>query len=103
MVRLGPAQASILPTVYINKSYMELFLKINLISSDGIFVLCSCFDERAFSFDKANRPEMKLSVFEGGYTIIFRNSQYRETFIVCERDFPEVVKAMKRVYGISAE
>lgn len=67
------------------------------------FVLCSCFDERAFSFDKANRPEMKLSVFEGGYTIIFRNSQYRKTFIVCERDFPEVVKAMKNVYGISAE
>ena len=31
-------------TWFINKSYMELFLKINLISSDGIFVLCSCFD-----------------------------------------------------------
>ena len=42
--RLGPAQASILPTVYINKSYMELFLKINLVSSDGMFVLCLCFD-----------------------------------------------------------
>ena len=67
------------------------------------FVLFSCFDERAFSFDKANRPEMKFSVFEGGYTIVFRNSQYRETFIVCERDFPEVVEAMKKVYGISAE
>ena len=67
------------------------------------FVLCSCFDERAFSFDKANRPEKKFSVLGGGNTMVFRNSQYRETFIVCEFDFPEVVDAMKKVYGISAE
>jgi hypothetical protein len=67
------------------------------------FVLCTCYDEMAFSFDKANRPEMKISVFDGYNTIVFQNSQYRKTFIVCERDFPEVVVAMKRVYGISAE
>jgi hypothetical protein len=67
------------------------------------FVLSSCFDERAFSFDKANRPEKKFSVFVGGNTMIFRNSQYRETFIVFERDFLEVVAAMKKVYGISDE
>lgn len=35
--------------------------------------------------------------------MIFRNSQYRETFIVFERDFLEVVVAMKKVYGISDE
>ena len=67
------------------------------------FVLCTCYDEMAFSFDKANRPEMKISVFDGYNTIVFQNSQYRKTFIVCERDFPEVVVAMKRVYGISDE
>lgn len=85
--------------------YMHYSLKFvrKVICYKDRFVLCSCFDERAFSFDKANRPEKKFSVLGGGNTMVFRNSQYRETFIVCEFDFPEVVDAMKKVYGISAE
>ena len=67
------------------------------------FVLCTCYDELAFSFDKVSRPEMKNSVFEGCNTIVFQNSQYRKTFIVCERDFPEVAVAMKKFYRLSDE
>ena len=58
---------------------------------------------KGFFFRQGESAWKKFSVFVGGNTMIFRNSQYRETFIVFERDFLEVVEAMKKVYGISTE
>jgi len=64
------------------------------------FVICTRSDEFTFTFDKDELYKIENDAFGGKIFVFCKDKQ---CFYVNERIFPEVVEAMKKVYGISDE
>ena len=64
------------------------------------FVICTRSDEFTFTFERDELYKIENDAL-GGKIFVFRKN--KQCFYVNERVFPEVVDAMKKAYGISAE
>ena len=62
------------------------------------FVLCTRYGEKLCSFDKSETHRIGIGRFGESYVVFKKNSQ---TFCIDERDFPQVVKMLCKIYGES--
>ena len=63
------------------------------------FVLCTCYEEEAFYFDKAKPYKIDTYLYLNLFprkVFIFRKKQKK--FYIYETEFPELGEAMKRLY-----